>query len=124
MYSSLLSSIIAGALGLASVVPVGGQGVCRPKLTVTDVRFSEMVPPTLRRKWTAIVLVDASACQENSGGQFQIIFTRASETAPDLEFTEQFAWRPPSVDVAIDFAADEAVQQFRVENVTSCVCIK
>jgi len=124
MYRSFICGIVASALGLASVVPVNGDPLCHPKLTVTDVQFSEMIPPTLERKWTAIVSVDASGCQTDSSGYFDIIFTRLSETAPDLEFSKRYAWRPPSVEVAVNFAANEAVQHFRVENITSCVCIK
>ncbi len=124
MYRSLISGIVASALGPASIVLVDGGPLCHPKLAVTDVQFSEMIPPTLERKWTAIVSVDASACQTDSSGYFDIVFTRLSETAPDLEFSERFAWRPPSVEVAVNFAANEAVQHFRVENITSCACIK
>jgi len=124
MYRCFICGIVASTLGLASVVPVNGDPLCHPKLAITDVQFSEMIPPTLERKWTAIVSVDASRCQASSTGYFDITFTQLSETAPDMEFSEQYAWRPPSVEVAVNFAADEAVQHFRVENITSCVCIK
>ncbi len=124
MYRLLIYGIAVSALGPASIVPVSGDPLCHPKLAVTDVQFSEMTPPTLERKWTAIVSVDASGCQTESSGYFNIVFTRLSETAPDLEFSERFAWRPPSVEIAVNFAANEAVQRFRVENITSCVCIK
>ena len=124
MYRSFISGIVASTLGVASVVPVTGHPLCGPKLTVTDVQFSEMIPPTLERKWTAIVSVEASGCQTDSSGYFDIVFTRLSEIAPDLEFSERYAWRPPSVEVAVNFAASEAVQHFRVDNITSCVCIK
>jgi hypothetical protein len=124
MYRSLVSCAVASALGLASIVPVSGQPVCRPKLTVTDVRFSEIVAPSLERKWSAIVSVDASRCQPNSNGYFEVVFTRLNEFGPDLEFRERYAWRPPSVDIAVTFAANEAVQRFRVENITSCACIR
>ncbi len=124
MYRFSVSGIVASTLALASVVPVTGHPLCRPTLTVSDVQFSEMIPPTLERKWTATVSVDVSRCQPNSSGYFDIVFTRLSETAPDLEFSERFAWRPPSVAVGVNFAANEAVQQFRVDNITSCVCVK
>ena len=124
MYRSLISGIVASLLGPASIVPVNGGVLCHPKLAVTDVQFSEMIPPTLERKWTAIVSVDISKCLADSSGYFDIVFTRLSENAPDLEFSERFAWRPPSIDVAVNFAANEAVQHFRVGNVTSCTCIK
>jgi hypothetical protein len=124
MYRLFIYGIAASALGVASVAPVNGNPLCHPKLTVTDVQFSEMIPPTLERKWRAIVSIDATGCQTDSSGYFDIIFTRLSETAPDLEFSERFAWRPPSIDVAVNFAANEAVQHFRVGNITSCICIK
>jgi hypothetical protein len=62
---------------------------------------------------------------------FHIVFTRLSENAPDLEFRKQFAWSAPSfvwampsVNVGLAFAADEAVAQYRIENITPCVCRK
>lgn len=122
MCRSLISGIVASTLGVASIAPVAGQSLCRPTLTVTDVQFSEMIPPTLERKWTATVTVDASNCAANSTGGFEIVFRRLKETAPDLDFKEQFAWRPPAVNVAVDFAFDEAVQTYRIENVTACAC--
>jgi hypothetical protein len=39
-----------------------GQPICRPALAFKEVQFSEMQPPTLERKWSAIVSVDASRC--------------------------------------------------------------
>lgn len=124
MYRPLISGIVAGALTLACLGPGAAQSLCRPQLAVTDVRFSAMIPPTLKRAWTAIVTVDASRCQANSSGSFEIVFTRLSELGPDLDFRERYAWRPPSVKVTEDFARDEAVQRFRVENVTSCACLQ
>jgi hypothetical protein len=58
----------------------------------------------------------------NSGGFFDIVFTRLSENAPDLEFRQRFTWSPFAVNVAMDFAADEAVDRYWIENVTPCVC--
>ena len=124
MYRSFISGIVASTLGVFNVVPPSGHPLCRPTLNITGVKFSEMIPSTLERKWTAIVSVDAARCQPNSGGYFEIVFMRLSEFGPDLEFRERYAWRPPSVEVTVNFAADEAVQHFRIENITSCVCIK
>jgi hypothetical protein len=76
----------------------------------------------MERKWTALVLVDASRCAANSAGYFEIVFTRLQETGPDLEVREKFMWRPPSVIVAMDFAADEAVGRYWTDNVTPCPC--
>ena len=58
----------------------------------------------------------------NSGGFFDIVFTRLSENAPDLEFRQRFAWSPFARNIALDFAADEAVAEYRIENVTPCIC--
>jgi len=116
------SAFLATTIGVIGVTQAIGEDLCGPALALNKVQFSEMTPPTLERKWTAIVSVDASRCQKNSSGYFEIDFTRISEVAPDLEFRERYAWRPPSVKVAVNFAANEAVELYRVENITSCAC--
>ena len=116
------SAFLATTIGVIGVTQAIGEDLCGPALALNKVQFSEMTPPTLERKWTAIVSVDASRCQKNSSGYFEIVFMRISEVAPDLEFRERYAWRPPSVKVAVNFAANEAVEQYRVENITSCAC--
>jgi hypothetical protein len=98
------------------------ENLCRPALTLNEVQFSPIRTPKLQRNWTAVVTVDASECAVNSGGHFDIVFTRLSENAPDLEFRQRFAWSPFSQNIALDFAADEAVAEYRIENITSCVC--
>ena len=122
MYTSLISNIVASTLGLASVVPITGQPLCSPKLTVTDVQFSEMIPPTLERKWTATVMVDASRCAPNASGHFDLGISRLKETGYELNFREQFSWVAPSVKIGVDFWADEAVERYWIENVTPCKC--
>jgi hypothetical protein len=122
MYRSSISGFLAGIVGLVGVTHAVGQQACRPALEVREVQFSEMQPPTLKRTWTAVVSVDASQCAANSTGHFEIVFTRLKETGPDLDFRERFAWQPPAVNVAVDFAADEAVQRYRIDNVTPCAC--
>src|SRR5215469_7219440 len=124
------ASVLATIIGLISVRQAIGENPCRPTLTVNEVEFSAMMPPTLERTWSAVVTVDASACTENSKGYFEMVFTRLSENAPDLEFRKQFLWSAPSfvwqtspsLGVGLAFAADEAVEQYRIENVTPCVC--
>jgi len=106
---------------VVSVVPVTGHPLCRPTLNVTGVQFSEMIPPTLERKWTAVVSVDASHCATTSG-RFAISFSRLKETAPDLEFQEQFIWLPPSVTVSVDFWSDEAVERYWLSDIVACPC--
>jgi hypothetical protein len=95
---------------------------CRPTLAISDVHFTEMQPPTLSRTWSAVVAVDAAHCAANATGTFEIVFVREKEIGPDLEFRERFVWRAPSVKVQVDFAADEAVQSYRIDNVTACDC--
>jgi hypothetical protein len=122
MYRSLVSSIVASTLGLATAVPVTGQPLCSPKLTVTDVHFSEMMPPTFIRKWNATVIVDASRCAPNASGQFSLGISRRKETGYELDFRERFIWAAPSVKIGVDFGADEAVERYWIENVTRCKC--
>ena len=124
------ASVLATIIGLIGVRQAIGENLCRPELTINEVEFSTTMPPTLERMWSALVAVDASACTENSKGYFEIVFTRLSENAPDLEFHKQFMWSAPSfvwqaspsVSVGLAFAADEAVERYRIENVVPCVC--
>jgi hypothetical protein len=116
---AVLLIVVIETIGAAKAA---GPVKCTPGLAFKEIRFSQMQPPTLERTWTAIVSVDASRCHENSSGYFEIVFTRISEVAPDLEFRERYEWRPPSVEVVVNFAATEAVERYRVENITSCVC--
>ena len=116
------AALIAVIAGLTGLTETRGQNLCRPSLTLSEVQFSPIRMPKLQRNWTAIVTANTTDCAVNSGGFFDIVFARLSENAPDLEFRQRFAWSPFSVNVAIDFAADEAAGQYRIENVTPCVC--
>ena len=126
------SAFLATIIGLIGATQAVGENLCRPTLTVNEVEFSAMTPPALERTWSAVVAVDASACTADSKGYFEIVFTRLSENAPDLEFRKQFLWSAPSfvwqaspsVGVGLAFAADEAVAQYRIENIAPCVCRK
>src|SRR6266550_2671041 len=95
------ASVLATIIGLIGVRQAIGENLCRPELTINEVEFSDMMPPTLERIWSAVVSVNASLCTENSKGYFDIVFTRLSENAPDLEFRKQFAWSAPSVSVGL-----------------------
>jgi hypothetical protein len=117
--TAIVLAFIAGSIG---ATPAIGQNLCRPALTLHEVRFSAIQLPHLQRKWSATVTADTSGCAIGSGGFFDIVLMRLSENAPDLEFRQRFAWTPFSQKIVLDFAADEAVGQFRVENVTPCVC--
>jgi hypothetical protein len=111
----------AATIAVIGATPAIAQNLCRPTLTISKDLLSAIERPNLQRKWTAIVTANTSDCALNSGGFFDIVFTRLSENAPDLEFRQRFTWSPFSTKVTLDFAADEAVGQYRVENVTPCV---
>ncbi|MFL6304171.1 MAG: hypothetical protein ACJ72H_11570 [Candidatus Sulfotelmatobacter sp.] len=116
------SALVAGALALGTAGQAASQAACRPKLSITGAQFSEMIPPTLERKWTAFVAVDASACSANASGSFELGLTRLKENGYDVDFRERFAWRAPSVGISVDFSADEAVERYWIESVTPCRC--
>ena len=106
------ASVLATIIGLIGVRQAIGEKLCQPDLTINEVEFSGMMPPTLQRIWSAVVSVDASACTADSKGYFEIVFTRLSENAPDLELRKQFlwsapsfVWQVPSVGVGLVFAA-------------------
>jgi hypothetical protein len=122
MYRACISALLAGVVGTINATSAVGRPPCKPVLAIKEVQFSAMQPPTLERKWTAIVSVDASHCAANSAGYFEIVFSRLKEIGPEIEFPEQFIWLPPSVMVGTDFAADEAVERYRIDNVTACRC--
>ena len=90
------ASVLATIIGLICVRQAIGENLCRPTLTINEVEFSAVTPLTLERTWSAVVAVDASACTADSKGYFEIVFTRLSENAPDLEFRKQFLWSAPS----------------------------
>jgi hypothetical protein len=100
-----------------------GEGVaeplCRPHIAIKDAQFSKAL--NLRRTWTATIDVDGSACAASSG-LFALGFVRLSETAPDLEFTEPFIWRPGVMKVRVEFWWDEAVDRYWVADVAACPC--
>jgi len=122
MLRSCISGFLAGAIGLVSVTHAAGQPVCRPALGFKQVRFSPMQPPTMARTWTAVVSVDASRCAVNTGGYFEIGFSRLKENGIEVEFREQSIWLPPSVKVSVDFWADEAVEAYWLDYVAPCSC--
>jgi hypothetical protein len=117
-----VSVLLASLLALADMAQAAGQPVCRPALAFKDVQFSPMQPPTLERRWTAIVAVDASRCAVDTAGYFEIGFSRLKETGAELEFREQFIWLEPAVKVSVDFWADEAVEAYWFDTVTPCRC--
>jgi hypothetical protein len=122
MYRSRISGLLAGIMGLVSVTQAVGQQVCRPTLAFKEAHFSQMQPPTLERKWTAVISVDTSRCPANSEGYFEIVFSRLKEIGPEIEFRERFTWLSPSVRVEVGFWADEAVERYWIDNIVPCPC--
>jgi hypothetical protein len=116
------AALIAVIAGLTGLTETRAQNLCRPTLTLSEVQFSPIRMPKLQRNWTAIVTANTTDCAVNSGGFFDIVFARLSENAPDLEFRQRFAWSPFAQNIALDYAADEAVAEYRIENVTPCIC--
>ncbi len=114
--------VLAAIFDFTGLAGALAENLCHPVLTLSEVQFSPIRTPKLQRSWTAMLTVDAAECAVNSAGHFDIVFTRLSETAPDLEFRQSFAWSPFPRNVALDFAADEAVAGYRIENITPCVC--
>jgi hypothetical protein len=121
MYRSCLVALLASGIGLVGAAQAAGQPACRPVLAIKQARFSEMKPPTLERTWTAVLAVDASRCATTSG-RFEIVFSRAKEIGIDLEFREQFMWRPDAAEASVDFWADETVEKYWLGNVAACPC--
>ena len=127
MVRSCISGLLAGIIGIVSMTQAVGQQLCRPALSFTDVNFSKMQRPTLERKWSAVVGVDASQCVANSAGYFEIVFLRSKEMGIEIEFREEFKWlgfqgSQPSVKVEVNFWADEAVERYWFGDITPCPC--
>lgn len=116
MYRSWIFGLLAGSIGLMSGAQATEPRTCRPGLAFKEVRFSAMQPPTMERKWSAVLSVDASRCATT------IVFSRQKENGLELEFQEQFTWEPALVEVSVDFWADEAVEGYWLHNVVPCPC--
>ena len=124
MKRSWISVLLAGTIGLIGVTQAFGQQVCRPTLAVTEIKFSKWHLPSMERRWTAVVSVDASRCAVNSGGYFEIGFSRLKENGMEVDFREKFIWSTPAVNVGVDFWADEAVERYWIDSVQACPCAK
>lgn len=107
---------------LLAASPAGQAAECRPTLTLADIGFTGMLPPTRERRWTATVRVDAARCVPGATGAFAVAFERQKENAPDLVFRERFTWRAPSVQLVLDVWADESVARAWIESVEPCGC--
>ncbi len=115
VHRPVLASILVSLLAAphAAAAPL-----CRPDLTIKEVTFTPI--HDLHRTWSARIAVDASRCATASG-RFAVDFVRFKETAPDIHFTEQFRWTPGEIEVASDFAADEAVADYTI-TAAACPC--
>jgi hypothetical protein len=114
-----LCALLAGLVAVCGATQAVGQSVCKPVLTVKEVRFAQV--QLSQRVWTALLDVDASRCAISSG-RFDINFIRLKEMAPDLPFTEQFTWSPGRIEVSVNFWADEAVLAYSIGAVAPCPC--
>jgi hypothetical protein len=112
---------LAACTLLLTGVNQAAAGVCRPALAIKNVQLSPMTPPTMERKWSATVTVDASRCA-TTAGYFEIGFLREKENGMELEFREQFIWSAPSQLVGLDLWADEAVERAWIDSIQACPC--
>lgn len=118
---NITAGLLAAVIGLVGVTQAVGQKVCRPVLAFKNVQFSPMQRPTMERKWTATVSVDASRCATDSG-LFAVGFLRLKEGAPDAVFREQFTWQSPLTTLEVGFWADEAAEDYWLDSVSPCAC--
>src|SRR5260370_13727894 len=95
MFRLCIFGLLTGGTGLVSVMQAVAQQTCRPALAFKEVRFSEMQPPTLERKWTAVLSVDASLSAPTSG-RFEIVFSRLKENGIQFAFRTPFILSPLS----------------------------
>jgi hypothetical protein len=113
------SVLLAATLVFLGAMPSVAAPLCRPALTVNEVRFSDI--QQAQRVWTARVGVDASRCAARSG-RFEVEFTRVKETGLDVTFSEAFSWRPGEIEVSTVFSEDEAVADYAIAYVAPCGC--
>ncbi|MEA2933948.1 MAG: hypothetical protein QOD74_594 [Variibacter sp.] len=123
---SSLVVLLAASSGGSRPTSAQTEPTCRPTLALADVQFSDMQPPTLERKWSAVVSVNAEGCRLDAHGEFEIVFTRLKEIGRAIEFRERYVWRAPAVKVEVDFWADEAVEVngYWIDNVSTCPCVQ
>jgi hypothetical protein len=115
--------LLACAAAFAAMTQAAFAGpMCRPRLTLTQVQFSE-VQPNMERRWTAVVTVDASRCA-STAGYFTAGFLREKENALPLEFREEFIWSAPSVLIGMDLWADEAIEMSWIDSIQGCRCAR
>jgi hypothetical protein len=119
MRNSPLLVAAAATLIAFAPAPTAAGPLCRPKLKLTQIRFSEA--RNQQRTWTANLAVDSKHCVESSG-IFEIKFVRLKEVGLDLLFTEKFKWSADMTEVSLDFWWDEAVADYWIGDITPCSC--
>jgi hypothetical protein len=112
------ASLLLGVALTLTAMTTAGHAACSPTAT----RMADLQPPASGRLWFATISVDAAGCTADRSGNFDIVVSRAKENAPEVVFRERFVWQAPSVTIAIDFAADEAVEDYRIDRVRPCAC--
>jgi hypothetical protein len=119
VYLSHRSILLAAGLALLGATqPVAGN-LCKPVLSLRDVRISEA--HEMHRTWTGVLVADASPCSTMSG-QFDVQFTRLKEVAPDLQFMERFTWVSGRSQLSLDFWWDEWLEDQRIMSIAPCPC--
>jgi hypothetical protein len=114
-----LSILLAAGLFMFGGAPSVAEQICKPRLSFKEVRLGQL--EDLQRKWVAVLDVDASRCASESGS-FDIRFVRLKEVAPDLEFVEQFTWRPGRIEILVEFWIDEDVHKYAIDSIAPCPC--
>jgi hypothetical protein len=111
--------LLAGSLVLFSLTQAAAGQLCKPVLSLRDVRTSE--PRGLQRTWTGVLVADASRCS-TTFGQFDVQFTRLKESSPDLQFMERFTWVSGQSELSLDFWWDEWLEDSRIVSIAPCPC--
>jgi hypothetical protein len=119
--SFFLSRNLMIALLGVGLSPATAAPVCKPVIGFKEVRFSPTDRETMERMWSATLSVDASRCLTTSG-RFEILFSRLKENATEIEFSEPFVWKPGSMEVSVNFWADEAVESYWLHSIAACPC--
>jgi hypothetical protein len=113
------SILLAASLALFSVTQAAAGQLCKPGLSLRDVRISEA--HEMQRTWTGVLVADASRCSTTSGF-FDMQFTRLKEISPDLQFTERFTWVSGQSELLLDFWWDEWLEDYRILSIAPCPC--
>jgi hypothetical protein len=111
--------LLAANLALFSATHAAAGQLCRPVLSLRDVRTSEA--REMQRTWTGVLVADASRCSTTSG-LFDVQFTRLKEMAPDLQLMERFTWVSGQSELSLDFWWDEWLEDHRIISIAPCPC--